>query len=181
MFARAPHPPAAPRPDGPIALEDLERVYRAHVHALLAVARRLVGAIDAEVVVQEVFLELLRNADLRGRFTEGAHAAWLGEITRRKALEHLRRAGREIPSEDLDAEARAAPEPGLAARDLLARFVARRVPEAQRRFFVARFIEERTQVEAAALLGIARSTLEGWEHKLARDLRRFVLSEEESR
>ena len=35
-------------------------------------------------------------------------------------------------------------------------------------------LDGRTQVEVAAALGIPRSTLEGWEHRLAERLRRFV-------
>ena len=55
------------------------------------------------------------------------------------------------------------------------RFLAAHVPPPQRRFFELRFLERRTQVEVAALLSIPRSTLEGWEHRLSRALRAFVL------
>ena len=160
---------------GAIGLVDLERVYRAHRDALLRVAGRLVGRPEAESVIQEVFVELLRNADLRGRFVGGSLGSWLGEITRLKSLEYLRRHGREIPTERAEATGSISPEPHLVARQLVGRFLEARVPEAQRQFFVLRFVEHRTQVETAAALGMPRSTLAGWEHRLAKALRTFIL------
>jgi RNA polymerase sigma factor (sigma-70 family) len=160
-----------------VGVADLERVYRAHRAPLLGVARRLVGAAEAESVIQEVFVELLRNAELRGRFSGGSLDAWLGEITRRKALEYLRRQGREVPAAEEPASA-VHPEPSLVARQLVERFLDCRVPGPQRQFFLLRFLEHRTQVEAAAALGLPRSTLEGWEHKLSAALRRFILEAE---
>ncbi len=151
----------------------LEGVYREHKRTLERVARRYVGAAEAESVIQDVFVELVRSGDLRRRFTGGALHAWLAEIARRKALEHLRRTGR--PPPEVSGEAPTGPEPAIQARDLVARFLNGHVPDQQRRFFVLRFIERRTQVEVARELGVPRSTLEGWEHRLADKLRRFVL------
>jgi RNA polymerase sigma-70 factor (ECF subfamily) len=162
---------------GSLALGDLERVYRAHRNALLRVAQRLVGVVEAESVIQEVFVELLRNAELRARFVGGSLGAWLSEIARRKGLEYLRRHGREIPSEAAQERGGPSPEPHLVARQLVERFVVAHVPEAQRRFFMLRFVEHRTQVEAAAAVGLPRSTVEGWEHRLVRALRRFILED----
>jgi RNA polymerase sigma factor (sigma-70 family) len=158
-----------------LAVVDLERVYRQQRPGLLRVAGRLVGAAEAETVIQEVFVELLRNAGLRARFVGGSLSAWLKEIARRKALEHLRRHGREIPAETEERATAVHPEPHLLARQLVERFMAAHVPEPQRRFFYLRFLEHRTQVESAAALGLPRSTVEGWEHKLAIALRRFIL------
>src|SRR4029077_5467257 len=110
---------------------------------------------------------------LRRRFKGGQLFAWLREIGRLKALEHLRKAGRQVPQEL--PEIGISPERDLEARDLLARFLAGSVPDSQQRFFGLRFLERRTQVEIAACLGAPRSTLEGWEHNLLRKLRAFVL------
>jgi DNA-directed RNA polymerase specialized sigma24 family protein len=63
----------------------------------------------------------------------------------------------------------------MLARQMVVRFFDAHVAEEQRRFFVLRFIERRTQMEVAAELGVPRSTLEGWEHRLADQLRRFIL------
>jgi RNA polymerase sigma factor (sigma-70 family) len=162
---------------GPLLASDLAEIYRQHRPDLLRVARRLVGLVEAESVIQEVFVELLRNQQLRARFLGGSLRAWLREITRRKGLEYLRRNGREVPLETDDDLAAVHPEPHLLARQLVERFLGDHVPPTQRHFFVLRFLEHRTQVEAATALGLPRSTLEGWEHKLAAALRRFILEE----
>lgn len=153
----------------------IKHVYLTHSGALFREARRHTGEAEAESVVHDVFVELLRNHELRSRFVGGAMGAWLRQITRLKALEHLRRNGRPIPEEA--AEPSASPEDSLEARDLLTRFLERSVPSGQRAFFGLRFLERRTQVEIAAQLGIARSTLEGWEHRLTEKLRAFVLED----
>lgn len=57
---------------------------------------------------------------------------------------------------------------------MLTRFLAAEVPEAQKQFFGMRFLARQTQVEISAQLGIPRSTLEGWEHRLSKKLREFV-------
>ena len=170
-------PAALTKDDGPLAADDLAEVYRRYRPGLLRVAGGVVGMVEAESVIQEVFVELLRNAGLRGRFTGGSLRAWLREITRRKGLAYLRRHGREIPVETGDSGPAVHTEPHLLARQLVERFLGVHVPPAQRPFFVLRFLEHRTQVEAAAALGMPRSTLEGWEHKLATALRRFILEE----
>jgi RNA polymerase sigma-70 factor (ECF subfamily) len=151
----------------------LERIYREHRRQLERVATRYVGAAEAESVLQDVFVEVIRSAEMRRRFTGGSLGAWLSEITRRKALEHLRRTRRPVPAEG-EQPASATAEAVLVARDLVQRFVAAHVPSEQHRFFVLRFLERRTQVEVAGELGIPRSTLEGWEHRLTERLRRFV-------
>jgi RNA polymerase sigma-70 factor (ECF subfamily) len=166
----------------------LEAIYRRHARRLLGAARSLVGPAEAESVVQEVFVELIRNEELRRRFTGGSLSGWLAAITRHKSLDHLKRSGRagaagaRAVAADGDgaadgsgaARAEASPEPRLEARDLLVRFLRDGVPSAQAEFFRRRFLDGRTQVEVAAELNVPRSTLEGWEHRLAEKLRRFI-------
>jgi RNA polymerase sigma factor (sigma-70 family) len=161
--------------------EALEAIYRAHARRLLGTARAIVGPAEAESVVHETFVELIRNQDLRRRFTGGSIESWLGAIARRKSLEHLRRRGEIRPSErGGDAtdgggeQPDPSPEPRLEARDLLVRFLKGTVPAAQADFFRRRFLDGQTQVQVAAALGVPRSTLEGWEHRLSEKLRRFI-------
>lgn len=151
----------------------IRAIYVEHVAALLRQTRRYTGPAEAESVVHDVFVELLRNRALRAQFVGGALAAWLRQIARLKALEHLRRVRRQPPP-DLTPEAHSG-ETSLEARDVLARFLAVEVPDAQKEFFGMRFLYRQTQVEIAAQLGIPRSTLEGWEHRLTMRLRAFVL------
>jgi RNA polymerase sigma factor (sigma-70 family) len=152
-------------------------IYVRHGAALLRQLRRYTGAAEAEAVVHDLFVELLKNRELRQQFKGGQMFAWLRQIGRLKALEYLRKAGRHVP-QDLP-EIGTSPEGDVEARDLLARFVEGSVPGAQQRFFGLRFLERRTQVEIAACLGVPRSTLEGWEHSLIRKLRAFVMKDAE--
>jgi RNA polymerase sigma factor (sigma-70 family) len=151
----------------------IQKVYIAHAATLLSDTRRHTGPAEAEAVVHDVFLELLRNPRLRAQFTGGTLRAWLRRIARLKAMEHARRARR--PTSTELAEPAMSNEAALEARDVVARFVAASVPEEQKPFFGMRFLNRQTQVEIAAHLGIPRSTLEGWEHRLIEKLRAFVL------
>lgn len=154
----------------------IEAIYRAHLAALLGAARWVVGPAEDESIVQEVFVELIRNEELRRRFTGGAISSWLGAITRLKALDHRKRAGQTAPANETPrGDEQPSPEPRVVARDLLQRFLrVEKVSELQERFFRLRFLDRRTQVEVAAELGVPRSTLEGWEHRFSRRFRRFV-------
>jgi RNA polymerase sigma factor (sigma-70 family) len=151
----------------------IRAIYVEHGAALLRETCRYAGGAEAESVVHDVFVELLRNRELRAQFVGGALVAWLRQIARLKALEHLRRARRQPPPE-LGPRTHSG-EGSLEARDVLTRFLAAEVPEAQRQFFGMRFLARQTQVEIASQLGIPRSTLEGWEHRLTEKLRAFVL------
>jgi len=151
----------------------IRAIYLEHGAALLRESGRYAGPAEAESVVHDVFVELLRNRALRTQFVGGAMAAWLRQIARLKALEHHRRARRQPPAW-LGPEAHSG-EGSLEARDLLTRFLAAEVPEAQKKFFGMRFLARQTQVEIATQLGIPRSTLEGWEHRLTEKLRAFVV------
>jgi RNA polymerase sigma factor (sigma-70 family) len=151
----------------------IRAIYVEHGGTLLRETQRYAGKAEAESVVHDVFVELLRNRALRTQFVGGALAAWLRQIARLKALEYLRRVRRQPPPW-LGPEAHSG-EGTLEARDVLTRFLAAEVPEAQRQFFGMRFLARQTQVEIAAHLGIPRSTLEGWEHRLVEKLRAFVV------
>lgn len=150
----------------------IRAIYVAHRTVLLREASCYAGPAEAESVVHDVFVELLRNRALRAQFVGGALAAWLRQIARLKALEHLRRVRRQPPPE-LGLHAHSG-EGSLEARNVLTRFLAAEVPEAQKQFFGMRFLARQTQVEISAQLGIPRSTLEGWEHRLSKKLREFV-------
>lgn len=70
-------------------LEALEGLYRAYASPVGRLARRLCNSVhEAEEVVQETFLEMVRSvASYRG---DGAFGAWLRRITVSKALTALR-------------------------------------------------------------------------------------------
>ena len=151
----------------------IRAIYLEHGAALLRETCRYAGPAEAESVVHDVFVELLRNRALRAQFVGGALAAWVRQLARLTAPAHPRPARRQPPAW-LGPEAHSG-EGTLEARDVLARFLAAEVPEAQKKFFGMRFLARQTQVEIAAQLGIPRSTLEGWEHRLTEKLRAFVV------
>jgi RNA polymerase sigma factor (sigma-70 family) len=148
-------------------------MYTTYGEGLLRDVCRRIGPAEAEAIVHEVFVELLRNRDLRTQFRGGAVSSWLRQIAHFKSLEHLRQAGRYVAGDV--PEIGASPVDDFEARDVLSRFLAAAVPAPQREFFGLRFLERRTQVEIADTLRMPRSTLEGWEHSLIRKLRAFVL------
>jgi len=95
-------------------LEALEAVCRAFEAPVYTLARRLVGTShDAEEVLQETFLELVRSiARYRG---DGSFAGWVRQVAASKALGRLRyrrvRAGE--TSLDSDEDGDAPPEPAF--------------------------------------------------------------------
>ena len=87
------------------ALEALFRRFETPVYTL---ARRLTGsAHDAEDVLQETFLEVVRSI---GRFRgDGPLAGWIRKVAASKALMRLRRDGARGPHEELSDELAAPP------------------------------------------------------------------------
>ena len=82
------------------ALETLYRHFEAQVYTL---ARRLTRTPDdAEDVLQETFLEVLRSI---GRFRgDGSFEGWIRKVTASKALMRLRTARSRVPEEELSEE-----------------------------------------------------------------------------
>jgi RNA polymerase sigma-70 factor (ECF subfamily) len=132
----------------PAALAELYDRLAGLVHALAL--RVLQDPVEAEDVVQEVFVQAWRQAE---RFDpgRGRPEAWLCTMARSRALDRLRRrvARREDP-----AEAAPAPAPGpssedaLAVRDALLGLSAR-----ERQALELAYYEGLTQTEIAARLG----------------------------
>jgi RNA polymerase sigma-70 factor (ECF subfamily) len=151
----------------------IEEIYRATFEEV----RRAAGAIlhepaDRDAVVHEVYLELLSSRALRESHRGGQMGAWLGAIARHQALDFARRESRltELSAaEELTARA----DPLTDLRRELVRFAEGLDPE-RRRLVQLRYVEGMTQMEAAAILGKPRSTLEDWEHQFKRALSAHV-------
>ena len=164
--------------DGERAL--MEECYRDHYDTVeRAVGRVLASASDRETAVHEVFLRLLTRRDVREGFGGGSLAAWLGTVARNLAIDCARAWSRERAVAPEDAErlaGRAADEESaLEARLAIERFRRECLPAKWQRLFELRFLERKSQREAAAALGIARMTLIGRELRVRRLLRRFLL------
>ena len=96
-----------------------QRVYRLASPKLFAIALRIAGRRDlAEEILQEAFLTVWRKADQYNE-SRGKPLAWMATIVRHRAIDRLRRDGRE-PRRQSEL-----PEAGLGAQDLAtARFAA---------------------------------------------------------
>ena len=165
-------------------LEALGSAYDQHHVAVRAFAGRLVGDSGiAEDLVQDVFVAL---PDLIGRFRgENSLRSFLIGVAINRARRHVRSASRRraalsrLGSEPEQASPAASPELVAAERRLL-HALARaldRLPLDQRVAFVLCDVEERTSVEAAALVGAPEATLRTRLHHARRKLRALLEKE----
>lgn len=152
----------------------MEQVYR----ETFAAVRRAAGRVlrepaDRDGVVQQTYTELVSSRRLRESYQGGDMAAWLAAIARHRSIDFARRERRLTDLSQVQ-EATAAADPLEDFRLDLNRFASRLDPE-RRRVLELRFVTGLTQVEAAARLGMARSTLEDWEHQIKRLLADHLL------
>jgi RNA polymerase sigma-70 factor (ECF subfamily) len=156
----------------------MEACYREH-HATVtrAVGSILTGA-DQETVVQEVFLRLLSNEQMRRTFAGGSIGAWLGRVARNLAVDYWRRHrlesehdGEEPPDAHLAA---ARQEAETDARLLVDRFRREKLPAQWVPVFEARFLQQLSQREAARALGVFRTTLAYQELRIRQLMNEFL-------
>jgi RNA polymerase sigma-70 factor (ECF subfamily) len=145
----------------------LKRLYELESRRLYGIALRIVGRPEiAADVLQDAFLQVWQNAK---NFDpeRGAGGAWLTGIVRFRALDAVRKFGREIPSEDptlgdevfepdvierLDAEAEAR---------ALTRCL-RRLDDRQRRCVVLAFVDGFSHAEIAERLAAPLGSVKSW-------------------
>jgi RNA polymerase sigma factor (sigma-70 family) len=127
---------------------------------------------DRDAVVHEVYVQLLESRALRESHRGGQMGAWLGAIARHQALDFARRESRLVDLSAID-QASTSVDPLDDLRREIVRFASRLDPEKQQ-LIRLRYVEGMTQMEAAAVLGKPRSTLEDWEHQFKRALAAHV-------
>jgi RNA polymerase sigma-70 factor (ECF subfamily) len=159
----------------------MERCYRDHFETLEAAIGGILGSADRETVIHEVFSRLVGGAELRRSFQGGSLGAWLATVGRNQAIDYRRRHGRET---ELDAERPAEPatvswQEAADARLLIERFRREQLPAEWVGVFEACFIQQLSQREAARALGIRRTTLAYREMRIRRQLRKFLLEDED--
>jgi RNA polymerase sigma-70 factor (ECF subfamily) len=159
----------------------LEECYRAHFETVARAVGSVLRDVDRETVVHEVFSRLLGQADLRLAFHGGGLGAWLATVARNQAIDYRRRLARETHLPSAGQEPQAADwEEAAEARLVIERFrVTLALPE-WRAVFDVRFVQQLGQREAAASLGISRTTLAYRELRIRHELRRFVLGGDDS-
>lgn len=157
----------------------LEACYREHYATVDRAAGAILSGADRETAVHDVFLRIMDSADARRSFQGGSFAAWIATVARNHALNVRQRGRWEKPAgDDLpepppphgppDAELRAE------AKLLVERFCREEIPAEWRPLFEARFMRQLSQRDAAAELGMHRTTLVYRELQIRRRLRRFV-------
>jgi RNA polymerase sigma-70 factor (ECF subfamily) len=158
----------------------MEKCYRDHFETVERSVGAVLGGSDKETVVHEVFLRLLTRHEVRAGFRGGSLARWLATVARNHAVDHVRRYAREqaVAPEvvvGLADSASAMVDESIDARRIIDRFRRQCLSAPWDRVFVARFIEQLSQREAAARLGMRRTTLAYQERRIRRLLRRFLL------
>jgi len=157
----------------------IEHLYREHFETVARAVGPLLGRADKETVIHEVFLRLISQAPLRASFRGGDLGAWLSTVSRNHAIDYLRRRNRETPAGMSPTAADEAPvrswESHAEARMLVDRFRREVLPPKWAGTFEMRFLRQLPQTEAAASLGIGRTTLAYQEARIRRLLRKFML------
>ncbi|MGE0363182.1 MAG: RNA polymerase sigma factor [Vicinamibacterales bacterium] len=152
-----------------------ERLYRTHVPRILALARRMAGAADADELTQDVFVRAWQKlGSFRG---ESSLATWLHRMAVNVIIERFRTLGtqrdRFLPDGD-DTLSRL-PSPALASRgwdaglDLEA--AVERLPAGARSVFVLHDVEGYKHEEIGTLLGVSVGTSKSQLHRARMTLR----------
>jgi RNA polymerase sigma-70 factor (ECF subfamily) len=159
-------------------------LYHDHFATVATAVGRVVSGADKETVIHEVFFKLLSSEDERRRFQGGSVGAWITTVARNHAIDHARRMGRELsmPADELGAHLDATAGPGTAAtaRVLVQRF-RDELPEPWRRVFDLCFLDQVSQRDAAATLGLPRTTLAYQHHRIRGRLREFLVPSRRSK
>jgi RNA polymerase sigma-70 factor (ECF subfamily) len=157
----------------------LQALYHDHFETVDRAVGRVVNGPDRETVVQEVFCRLVASEELRRNFRGGSLDAWLTMVARNQAIDYVRRYQREVPLDESHAISQAEADTRFAERTeaklLVTRFRREVLPTKWEPVFQARFIERLSQREAAAKLGMRRTTLVYQELRVHALLRQFFL------
>ena len=148
-----------PKDFQPLKPDDLCRLIDAHSATLILYAKQW-NADDAEDVVQETFLRLVRRAQWEGKPENPA--AWLFTAVRNEAIDRIRKAKRRQKHERQRAAERPVwletpPDTSLRSEELLKFLDA--LPLEQREIVIARIWGGLTFDEIAALIGDSRTTV----------------------
>jgi RNA polymerase sigma-70 factor (ECF subfamily) len=158
------------------ALNDEARL-RAEDDALAALVGQYAGSLyrvaysvlrnsaDAEDVVQEAFLRVLRHRQTLGEVRD--HRVWLIRIVWNIVLDRKRRAKTRPETDDVVELARVLPSKGLSAEEIAAAAqhhahvlaCVDRLPTKERQVLMLSAFEELTSVEISAVLGITESSV----------------------
>jgi RNA polymerase sigma-70 factor (ECF subfamily) len=153
-------------------------LYHEHFATVAAAVGRVLTGADKETVIHEVFFKLIASQDERRRFQGGSFGAWIATVARNQAIDHLRRHRRELAMTPEEIGDRLGADPGpsdeATARVLIERF-RDSLPENWRRVFDRCFVGQLSQRDAAATLGLSRTTLAYQHLQIRMRLRKFLV------
>jgi RNA polymerase sigma-70 factor (ECF subfamily) len=157
----------------------MTRLYYDHFATVAAAVGRVLTGADKETVIHEVFFKLIASPDERRRFQGGSFGAWIATVAYHQAIDHARRRSRELamtPDQlgDLGAAPAPAPSDAATARVLIERF-RDELPDKWRPVFDRCFLGQLSQRDAAAELGMSRTTLAYQYLQIRARLRKFLL------
>jgi RNA polymerase sigma-70 factor (ECF subfamily) len=140
------------------AWSQLVRRFSPYVYTIATRAYRL-SEHDAEDVFQEVFLRTWQHlGDLRD---DASIRPWIGQLTRRLCVDHLRASTRDRARADVELDLAVPADDGFTLLDetLTVRQAIARLPPIQREIVERFFVLGESQATIAATLGIAEGTV----------------------
>jgi RNA polymerase sigma-70 factor (ECF subfamily) len=153
---------------------------RRHLPRMVGLARRMLGdAAEAEDVAQEVFLRVWKHAG-SWRPGQAKFETWMHRVAMNLCLDRLRRSGRnggEVSPETLDVRASATRALDDRQRRERVRDALQELPERQRAALVLCYYQDRTNIEAAEILGVSVDALESLLSRARRTLKTALSAE----
>jgi RNA polymerase sigma factor (sigma-70 family) len=153
---------------------------RRHLPRMVGLARRMLGdASEADDVAQEVFLRVWKHA-AAWKPGQAKFETWMHRVAMNLCLDKLRRAGRqggEVSPETPDVRASATRALDDRQRRDRVREALQKLPERQRAALVLCYYQERTNIEAAEILGVSVDALESLLSRARRTLKSALSAE----
>lgn len=153
---------------------------RRHLPRMVGLARRMLGNhAEAEDVAQEVFLRVWKHAGA-WRPGQAKFETWMHRVAMNLCLDRLRRSGRqggEVSPETPDKRASATRALDDRQRRERVRDALQKLPERQRAALVLCYYQERSNIEAAEILGVSVDALESLLSRARRTLKSALSAE----
>jgi RNA polymerase sigma-70 factor (ECF subfamily) len=153
---------------------------RRHLPRMVGLSRRMLGdPAEAEDVAQEVFLRVWKHA-AAWKPGQAKFETWMHRVAMNLCLDRLRRSGRnggEVSPETPDMRASATKALDDRQRRDRVRDALQKLPERQRAALVLCYYQERTNIEAAEILGVSVDALESLLSRARRTLKSVLSAE----
>ncbi|MDZ4761670.1 MAG: RNA polymerase sigma factor [Alphaproteobacteria bacterium] len=155
-------------------------IVRRHLPKMVGLGRRMLGdAAEAEDVAQEVFLRVWKHA-ASWKPGQAKFETWMHRVAMNLCLDRLRRSARnggEVSPETPDGTASATRPLDDLQRKERVRAALQVLPERQRAALVLCYYQERTNIEAAEILGVSVDALESLLARARRALKAALSAE----